>query len=453
MDKTCEVLNKPIGGLGEFDFSMCERNLALKQQMDEEGLGEEFKNMTKLTSSGTTIVGSIFQGGVVMGADSRATQGNLIADKKCMKVHCLTDQIYVCGAGGSADIEKHMGYVRCYYLVGGVDVTGSHIYSVSASGAGIRKAFDADGSGCYCAIAEMETMFKPNMTEEECIDLVKKGLEGGMRGDNMNSYNLTIGTADGFRCEGPFKPSFVKAEKAESKFMFGPDSITVLSNKNLYQVLGVVPTASQAEIKKAYYTLSKRYHPDVTGSNVSCAQKYIEVKEAYDILRDEQKRTEHDRWLAAEEFHRQQTAAGRHGAHPFEDQQQTHNDWINKRAPRGAFAEEELQRIWRNLHENAEFRQSHRDFEAAVRRRRQMAYEEQLRRRSAWANNGFNNKKRDWTDGDQTEVIGRIIFMYVMICLIITAARSLHGTVFPQTAIREEDYRRRMIDEMTRRMP
>ncbi|KAI3413661.1 DnaJ sub A member 3, mitochondrial [Globodera pallida] len=223
--------------------------------------------------------------------------------------------------------------------------------------------------------------------------------------------------------------------------------------KNLYQVLGVVPTASQAEIKKAYYTLSKRYHPDVTGSNVSCAQKYIEVKEAYDILRDEQKRTEHDRWLAAEEFHRQQTAAGRHGAHPFEDQQQTHNDWINKRAPRGAFAEEELQRIWRNLHENAEFRQSHRDFEAAVRRRRQMAYEEQLRRRSAWANNGFNNKKRDWTDGDQTEVIGRIIFMYVMICLIITAARSLHRTAFPQTAIREEDYRRRMIDEMTRRMP
>uniref|UniRef100_A0A914HC12 proteasome endopeptidase complex n=1 Tax=Globodera rostochiensis TaxID=31243 RepID=A0A914HC12_GLORO len=245
---------------------MCERNLALKQQMDEEGLGEEFNNMTKLTSSGTTIVGSIFQGGVVMGGDSRATQGNLIADKKCMKVLCLTDKIYVCGAGGSADITKvaqitsaelklfelnsglqarvamaarrlrqylfkHMGYVRCYYLVGGVDVTGSHIYSVSASGAGIRKAFDADGSGCYCAIAEMEAMFKPNMTEEECIALVKKGLEGGMRGDNMsgNSYNLTIGTADGFRCEGPFKPSFVKAEKAENKFMFGPESITVLS--------------------------------------------------------------------------------------------------------------------------------------------------------------------------------------------------------------------------------
>uniref|UniRef100_A0A914HBD9 J domain-containing protein n=1 Tax=Globodera rostochiensis TaxID=31243 RepID=A0A914HBD9_GLORO len=213
--------------------------------------------------------------------------------------------------------------------------------------------------------------------------------------------------------------------------------LSTCQRKNLYKVLGVAPTASQAEIKKAYYTLSKKYHPDVAGSNVSCAQKYMEVKEAYDILRDEQKRTEHDRWLAAEEFYRQQTAAGRHGAHPFEDRQQTQNDWINKRAPRGAFAEEELQRIWRNL----------------MRRRRQMAYEEQLRRRSEWANNGFNNKKRDWTDGDQTQLVGQIIFMYVLIGLLVSAARSFHRSVFPQTTIREEDYRRRMIDEMTRRMP
>lgn len=41
-----------------------------------------------------------------MGADSRATAGNIIADKNCMKVHKLTDLIYACGAGTAADLDQ-----------------------------------------------------------------------------------------------------------------------------------------------------------------------------------------------------------------------------------------------------------------------------------------------------------------------------------------------------------
>lgn len=57
-----------------------------------------------------------------------------------------------------------MGHVGCYYLVGGVDFTGSHIYSIHAHGSGIEKPFDAEGSGSLCALGELETRFKPNMT-------------------------------------------------------------------------------------------------------------------------------------------------------------------------------------------------------------------------------------------------------------------------------------------------
>lgn len=41
-----------------------------------------------------------------MGADSRATAGNIIADKHCEKVHYLTDSIYACGAGTAADLDQ-----------------------------------------------------------------------------------------------------------------------------------------------------------------------------------------------------------------------------------------------------------------------------------------------------------------------------------------------------------
>ncbi|KAL3117164.1 hypothetical protein niasHT_007567 [Heterodera trifolii] len=268
MEESPELLNKSVGGLADFDFSLCERNHALKRQMDGEGFGKQFENMTKMTSSGTTIVGAIFQDGVVLGGDSRSTQGNIIANKRSMKVHYLTDKIYASGAGGAADLEKvsqivsaelrlfelnsglqarvvmavrrlrqylfkYMGHVSCYYLVGGVDPTGSHLFTVKANGNALRKAVEAEGSGSYCAVAELENGFKPNMTEGECVGLVKKGLEAGMRGDNMsgNSYNIMVITAKGLKKELGIKPSFAKEEKIENKFKFNAESLTVLSKR------------------------------------------------------------------------------------------------------------------------------------------------------------------------------------------------------------------------------
>lgn len=41
-----------------------------------------------------------------MGADSRATAGNIIADKNCKKVHFITENIRACGAGTAADLDQ-----------------------------------------------------------------------------------------------------------------------------------------------------------------------------------------------------------------------------------------------------------------------------------------------------------------------------------------------------------
>lgn len=47
----------------------------------------------KTTKTGTTIAGIVFKDGVILGADTRATSGNIVADKNCEKIHYLAKNI------------------------------------------------------------------------------------------------------------------------------------------------------------------------------------------------------------------------------------------------------------------------------------------------------------------------------------------------------------------------
>jgi 20S proteasome subunit beta 2 len=132
-----------------FNFEKFERNSYLA------GKGMQMK--TKKT--GTTIVGCLYKGGVVLGADTRATEGTIVADPDCMKIHYLAPNIYCCGAGTAADTEfvtqmvaselelhrlntkqesrvahvearltnhlfRYQGHIGAALIVGGVDING-----------------------------------------------------------------------------------------------------------------------------------------------------------------------------------------------------------------------------------------------------------------------------------------------------------------------------------------
>ena len=66
------------------------------------------------------------------------------------------------------------------------------------------------------------------------------------------------------------------------------------SNKDYYKTLGVSPEATQKEIKKAYYQLAKKYHPDTNKGDNSAQKKFQDVSEAYECLSDESKRKQYD---------------------------------------------------------------------------------------------------------------------------------------------------------------
>ncbi len=63
-----------------------------------------------------------------------------------------------------------------------------------------------------------------------------------------------------------------------------------------YEVLGVVRTASETEINKAYRGLAKKYHPDQNPGDDEVIAKYHEVTEAYEVLRDSERRQIYDRY-------------------------------------------------------------------------------------------------------------------------------------------------------------
>jgi molecular chaperone DnaJ len=64
--------------------------------------------------------------------------------------------------------------------------------------------------------------------------------------------------------------------------------------RNLYEVLGVSKTADQAEIKKAYKKLARKYHPDLNKNDPKAADQFKEVSAAYEVLEDESKRAAYD---------------------------------------------------------------------------------------------------------------------------------------------------------------
>jgi len=63
--------------------------------------------------------------------------------------------------------------------------------------------------------------------------------------------------------------------------------------ENLYNILGVAPTASTEDIKKAYRSLAMRHHPD-RNPHASAEIRFNAIKKAYEVLSDSQQRAEYN---------------------------------------------------------------------------------------------------------------------------------------------------------------
>src|SRR6218665_2546635 len=69
-----------------------------------------------------------------------------------------------------------------------------------------------------------------------------------------------------------------------------------MAKRDCYEVLGVGREATEDELKKAYRKLAMQYHPDRNHGDASAEAKFKEVSEAYEILKDGEKRAAYDRY-------------------------------------------------------------------------------------------------------------------------------------------------------------
>jgi len=69
-----------------------------------------------------------------------------------------------------------------------------------------------------------------------------------------------------------------------------------MSDKDYYEVLGVSKTATADELKRAYHSQAMKYHPDRNPNDPEAEVRFKEINEAYDVLKDEQKRAAYDRY-------------------------------------------------------------------------------------------------------------------------------------------------------------
>ncbi len=75
--------------------------------------------------------------------------------------------------------------------------------------------------------------------------------------------------------------------------------------KDYYKIMGVTRTASQDEIKRSYRKLARKYHPDVS-KEANAEEKFKELQEAYEVLKDPEKRAAYDQlgsqWRSGQDF-------------------------------------------------------------------------------------------------------------------------------------------------------
>lgn len=185
---------------------------------------------------GTTTVGLVCDGTVVVASERQATMGTMIAHKRAKKLYRIDDHLALTTAGLVGDAQmlaRYLGVESELYklqreadmpiegaatllgnilnqrkfapffvqlIVGGVDASGPHVFSVDAAGGAIEDVYTSTGSGSPYVLGVLEDHYQEDMSAEEGVDLAIRALTAAMKRDaaSGNGIDLAAITAQGY---------------------------------------------------------------------------------------------------------------------------------------------------------------------------------------------------------------------------------------------------------------
>lgn len=87
---------------------------------------------------------------------------------------------------------RYQGYIGAALVLGGVDITGPHIYCIFPHGSSDTLPYATMGSGSLAAMAVFESRFKENMEEKEAVQLVRDAIAAGIFNDLGSGSNVDV---------------------------------------------------------------------------------------------------------------------------------------------------------------------------------------------------------------------------------------------------------------------
>ena len=194
------------------------------------------ENIEKLALKGTTTIGVVCTDGVILSSDTRVTMGYFVAHKKGKKIYQIDDHIAMTISGGVADAQyvvevlkvnaklyklnigrpmpikaasrlvsnvlfSARGALMAQILVGGVDSTGPHVFSLDPFGSLTEENCVATGSGSPIAYGVLEDKYKEGSEIKDTLPVVVRAVDSAMKRDiaSGNNFDIAIITKEGYR--------------------------------------------------------------------------------------------------------------------------------------------------------------------------------------------------------------------------------------------------------------
>ncbi len=194
------------------------------------------ENIEKLALKGTTTIGVVCTDGVILSSDTRVTMGYFVAHKQGKKIYQIDDHIAITISGGVADAQyvvevlkvnaklyklnngrpmpikaasrlvanvlfSARGGLMAQILVGGVDSTGPHVFSLDPFGSLTEEKCVATGSGSPIAYGVLEDKYKEGAQIKDVLPVVVRAVDSAMKRDiaSGNNFDISVITKEGYR--------------------------------------------------------------------------------------------------------------------------------------------------------------------------------------------------------------------------------------------------------------